>query len=96
MYLDLEMDGKKPYKFMHVWEVVKGCPKWKSPIKDDRTAEGDERNLPAASVERPEIGVKACKAAAKAGKRPGASAAAGSIQESVKLYVAELAATTVK
>ena len=94
MYLDLESDGKKPYKFMHVWEVVKGCPKWKSHIKDDRTAEGDERNLPAASAERLEMGVKACKAAARPGKKPGASGATGSIQESVKLYIAEVAAST--
>ena len=71
MYLDLESDGKKPYKFMHVWEVVKGCPKWKSHVKDQGTAEGDERNLPAATADRPEMGVKACKAAARAGKKPG-------------------------
>ena len=94
MYLDLESDGKKPYKFMHVWEVVIGCPKWKSHIKDDHTAEGDERNLPTASAERPEMAVKACKAAARAGKKLWASGAAGSIQESVKLYIAEVAAAT--
>ena len=71
MYLDLEMDGKKPYKFMHVWEVVKRCPKWKSHIKDQGTAEGDERRLPAASAERPEMEVKACKAAARLARSQG-------------------------
>ena len=94
MYLDLEMDKKKPYKLMHCWEKLCDCPKWKRHVKD--TAEGDERRLPTASAERPEMGVKACKATARAGKKPGASGAAGSIQESVKLYVAEVAAATVE
>lgn len=38
--------------------------------------------------------MNACKAAARAGKKPRAWGAAGSIQESVKLYVAEVAAAT--
>ena len=96
MYLYLESDGKKPYKFMHDWEVVKGCPKWKSHIKDQGTANGDEIKLPTATAERPEMGVKACKAAVRAGKKPGASGAADNIQESVKLYVAEVAAAIVE
>ena len=84
MYLDLEMDRKKPYKFMHCWEKLRDCPKWKRHVKQE--AEGDERSLPAASANRPEMGVKACKAAARAGKKPAAS---GSIQETLKIFVAE-------
>ena len=76
--------------------MVKGCPKWKSHIKDQGTAEGDERNLPAASAERPEMGVKACKVAVRGGKKPGASGAVGTIHETVKLYVAEVAVSTVE
>ena len=42
--------------------------------------------MPPASADRPEMGVKACKAAARACKKPVAS---GSIQESLKIFVAE-------
>ena len=84
MYLDLEMDKKKSYKFMHCWEKLRDCPKWKRHVKQE--AEGDERSLPAASADRPEMGVKVCKAVARAGKKPVAS---GSIQESLKIFVAE-------
>ena len=94
MYLDLESDGKKTYKFMHVWDVVKGCPKWKSHVKDQGTAEGDERNLPAVTVDPPGMGAKACKAIARAGKKPVASGTTGIIHEPVKLYVAEVAVAT--
>ena len=30
MYVELNMDGKRPFKFMHVWERIQDCPKWKS------------------------------------------------------------------
>ena len=86
MYLDLEMDKKKPYKLMHCWEKLCDCPKWKRHVKDNANAEGDERSLPPASADRPEMGVKASKVAVRAGKKPAAS---GSIQESLKIFVAE-------
>ena len=88
MYVELVLDRKKPYKLMHCWEALRDCAKWKCLCKDQD--EGDERKLPAMSADRPTMGVKACKAAARAGKKTTASSC--SIQESMQLYVSEVSA----
>ena len=90
MYADLVMDHNKPYKLIHCWEALRDCPKWKSHCKDG--AEGDERKLPAACADRLAMGVKACKTAARVGKKT--TAFSCSIQESVQLYVNEVAASS--
>ena len=98
IYLDLEMDKKNSYRLMHCWEALCECSKWKRHVKDNANAEGDDRSLPPASADRLEMGVKACKATTRAGKKPAAARAGkkvavlGSIQESLKIFVAELTA----
>ena len=57
MYITLNMDNKKPFKFMHVWSKIQLCPKWKTwrlsaADKGEEGADVDETKMPGRSAER--------------------------------------------
>ena len=90
MYVELNMDGKKPFKFMHVWSKIQDCPKWKSwrlsaAGKGEEGADFDETKMSGRSAERPTGNKKAKHAASASGA-----------QEAMALYVQEVAASAAK
>ena len=93
IYVALNEDNNKPFKFMKVWEKIKVCPKWKSwrltaAGKGEEGADVDETKMPGRSAERPTGNKKA-----KAGKHV---ASASGVQDAMVVYVQEVAASAAK
>ena len=92
MYLVLNMDNNKPFKFMAVWTKIQHCPKWKTwrlsvAGNGEEGADVDETKMPGRSAERP-AGNKRAKAKH--------AVSASSTQEAMTVYVQEVATSAAK
>ena len=92
MYVGMNMDNNKTFKFMAVWTKIQNFPKWKSwrlsvAGKGEEGADVDETKLPGRSAERP-TGNKKAKAKH--------AASSSSAQEAITVCVQEVATSAAK